>query len=123
MEDIEKFWNKVRVHRVEVTPQMEGPESILDRAFARMELELDKVINDRVTGGTYDHIKKAIVVAAKTLVTSLYEEQQNQDISLVVQLFLEAPDKPPDEIKAFIRALPRTLLDKILIRMRKVNKH
>lgn len=123
MEDIEKFWNAVRVHRVEVTPQTEGPESVLDRAFARMETELDKVISERVKGGTYDHIRNAIVVAARTLVTALYEEQQNQDISLVIQLFLEAPNKPPDEIKSFLRALPRTLLNKILVRMKKGNKH
>lgn len=124
MDDIERFWNVVRVHRVEATPETKGPESVIDTALDRLKTELPKVLEGYWDRDLSRHsvFTNAVVDASRILLTALFEEQQKQDISLMVQLFLEVPGKSPIEIKEFLRALPRTLVNKILIRMES-NKH
>lgn len=119
MEDIEKFWNAVRVHRVEASPQTQGPESAIDIALERLKVELPKTLEGYLRTDLSDPgvFTNAVVDAAKILLTALFEEQQKQDIGLMIQLFLEVPGRSPVEIKDFLRAIPRTLLNKILLRM------
>lgn len=119
MDDIERFWNLVRVHRVEVSPEAKGPESVIDTALDRLKTELPRTLEGYLNRDLSDPsvFTNAVVDAAKIMLTTLFEEQQKQDISLVVQLFLEVPGKSPVEIKEFLRALPRTLVNKILLRM------
>ena len=45
MENIERFWNAVRVHRVEATPQSKGPEAVIDLAIEQLRAELPKVLD------------------------------------------------------------------------------
>jgi len=124
MEDIEKFWNAVRVHRVEVSPEAPGPESVIDIALERLRTELPKTLEGylRTDLSDPDVFTNAVVDASKILLTSLFAEQQKQDVSLMVQLFLEVPGKSPVEIKEFLRAIPRTLVNKIILRMER-SKH
>jgi|WetSurMetagenome_2_1015567.scaffolds.fasta_scaffold443589_1 hypothetical protein len=119
MEDIERFWNAVRVHRVEATPEVKGPESALDIALERLKTELPRTLERYLNKdlGNVGVFTNAVVDASRILVNALFEEQQKQDISLMIQLFLEVPGKSPVEIKGFMRSLPRTLIDKILSRM------
>ena len=119
MEDIERFWNAVRVHRVEATPETKGPESVIDIALERLKAELPKKLDDYLSKKFDDPevLTNAIVDAFKILLHALLEEQQKQDFSAVIQLFLEVPGKSPVEIKEFLRALPRPLINKILMRM------
>lgn len=124
MEDIERFWNVVRVHRIEVSPEDKGPESVIDLALDRLKTELPKTLEGYLNRDLSDPsvFTNAVVDASKILLTALFDEQQKQDISLMIQLFLEVPGKSPVEIKEFIRSLPRTILNKILLRMEKA-KH
>jgi hypothetical protein len=124
MEDIEKFWNAVRVHRVEVSPEAPSPESVIDIALARLKTALPKALEGYLKTDLSDPavFTNAVVDASKILLTALFEEQQKQDISMMVQLFLEVPGKSPVEIKEFLRALPRTLINKILIRMERAKQ-
>lgn len=119
MDDIERFWNAVRVHRVEAVPEVKGPESVIDIALDRLKTELPKNLEGYLNRDLSDPsvFTNAIVDASKIILTTLFDEQQKQDISLMIQLFLEVPGKSPVEVKEFLRALPRTLIDKILIRM------
>lgn len=124
IEDIERFWNLVRVHRVEASPEEKGPESVIDMALERLQAELPDILRGYFNKNFNDPtmFTNAMVAAAKILLTALYQEQQKQDISLMIQLFLEVPKKSPVEIKDFIRAIPRTIVDKILLRMERM-KH
>jgi hypothetical protein len=119
MADIEKFWNAVRVHRVEVSPSTPGPESIIDVVLERLRAELPETLKGYLRTDLSDPgvFTNAVVDASKILLTALFEEQQKQDIGLMIQLFLEVPGRSPVEIKDFLRAIPRTLLNKILLRM------
>jgi hypothetical protein len=119
MGDIEKFWNAVRVHRIEVSPEAKGPESVIDLALERLKTELPQKLDDYLTKKFDDPgvITNVIVDASRILLHALFDEQQKQDVSLMIQLFLEVPGKPPTDIKDFLRAIPRTLLNKILLRM------
>jgi hypothetical protein len=119
MRDIERFWDLVRVHRVEATPEVEGPESVIYTALERLRSELPSILDGYLNRDLRDHsvFTNAIVDSAKILLTTLFEEQQRQDISLMIQLFLEVPGKDPIEIKGFLRSIPRSLIDRILNRM------
>jgi hypothetical protein len=119
MDDIERFWDVVRVHRVEVTPETKGPESVLDIALERLKVELPRVLEGYLNKDLSNahNYTNAVVDASKILFTALFEEQQKQDIGLMVQLCLEVPGKNPIEIKEFLRAIPRILINKILLRM------
>lgn len=124
IDDIERFWNVVRVHRVEASPEEKGPESVIEVALERLREELPKTLTGYLNRNLNEPwvFTNAVVDAAKILLTTLYQEQQKQDISLMIQLFLEVPKNNPVETKGFIRAIPRTLIDKILLRMEK-SKH
>jgi hypothetical protein len=124
MEDIERFWDAIRLHRVEAAPEEKGPESVIDLALDRLRIELPKTLEGYLNRNLSDPgvFTNAVADASKILLTALFEEQQKQDISLMIQLFLEVPKQSPIEIKEFLRALPRTLINKILLRMEK-NHH
>jgi hypothetical protein len=124
MDDIERFWNEVRVHRVEASPETPGPESVIDLALERLRTELPKTLKGYLKGNLSDPavFTNAVVDASKILLTALFDGQQKQDISLMIQLFLEVPGKTPVEIKEFLRAIPRTIINKILLRMER-SKH
>lgn len=119
MDDIERFWNAVRVHRVEAAPEVKGPESVIDLALSRLKTDLPSTLSGYLNKDLSHPsvFTDAIVDASKIILTTLFEEQQKQDISLMIQLFLEVPGKSPVEIKEFMRALPRTLINKMLLRM------
>ena len=119
MENIERFWNAVRVHRVEATPQSKGPEAVIDLAIEQLRAELPKVLDGYLNKKFDDPgvLTNVITDACKILIHALVEEQQKQDISAVIQLYLEGSGMSPVEIKEFLRALPRTLINKILMRM------
>lgn len=122
--DIERFWDVVRVHRVKTESEVKGPESVIDLALDRLKTELPKTLERYLNKSLGDPLvfTNAIVDASRIILTTLFEEQQKQDISLMIQLFLEVPGKSPVEIKEFLRALPRTLIDRILIRMERNNQ-
>jgi len=124
MDDIERFWDAVRVHRVEVAPEEKGPESVIDTALERLKSELPRVLEGYGTKdlNTPCNFTNAFVDASRILLATLFEEQQKQDISLMIQLFLEVPGKKPEEIKEFLKSIPRTIIDKILLRM-EMSKH
>lgn len=124
LEDIERFWDAVRVHRIEVAPEAKGPESVIDLALERLKSELPRILEESSTKdlNTPQDFTNAFVEASRILLNTLFEEQQKQDISLMIQLFLEVPSKNPEEIKEFLRALPQTLINKILLRMER-SKH
>jgi hypothetical protein len=123
MEDIERFWNAVRVHRVEALPESKGPESVIDAAIDRLKSELPKILEGYFSTNLNDPSEQrlvftnAIADSFKILLHALVEEQQKQDISVVIQMYLEGSGMSPVEIKEFLRALPRTLINKILLRM------
>lgn len=119
MDDIERFWNAVRVHRVEAAPETKGPESVIDLALDRLRAELPKTLEGYLNKDLNNahNFTNAVVDASRILLTALFDEQQKQDISLMIQLFLEVPGKSPIEVKEFLRALPRTIINKVLVRM------
>ena len=124
MEDIERFWSAVRVNRVEASPETPGPESVIDIALERLKSELPKRLEGHLMCdlSNPEGFTNAVVDASKILLTALFEAQQQQDVSLMLQLFLEVPGKSPVEVKDFLRAIPRTLINKILLRMER-SKH
>ena len=123
--DIERCWDSIRIHRVELEPDAEGPESVIDKALERVREELPALLT-AATGGkdlaTPEAYIEGFITAARLLLHTLVEEQSKQDVSVLVQLFLEVPKKPVADIKDFIRSLPKPILDRILIRLEKTSR-
>lgn len=117
-DDFEEAWATIRVRGVDVViPQAEGPESVIDRAISRAK---EKYLSSpMMTSRTpYDEVfKHALPELLSTFAKTLFEEQRRQDSSVLIHLFLEASDVPVEEVKGFVRALPRELIDKILARI------
>jgi hypothetical protein len=121
VKDLEEYWNDLRTHKIEITPEAEGPESVIDRAVIRVQEEVGKFIEASALPADFrdpKHLGPMFTGVFRILLRGLYEEQRKQDVSLLVQLFLEGAESlSPDEIKGFIQALPRPLINGILARM------
>lgn len=119
--DLEEFWDAVKVDRVQVRPEeADGPESVIDRALSKLSRDLPDILKKEHAGKTFqvpEHLTEILVTFARELLHNLYLEQQKQDVSVLIQLFLEVPSLPPVDMKDFVRSLPRGLLNRILVRL------
>jgi hypothetical protein len=121
IQDLEEFWDVVKVDRVQVCPEeADGPEAVIDRALSKLDRDLPGILKKEYTGRTFqvpEHLIAILMIFARKLLNNLYLEQQQQDVSVLIQLFLEVPSLPPIDMKDFIRSLPRDLLNRILVRL------
>ena len=119
--DLEEYWRDLRIGKVEITPEAEGPESIIERATLRAQDELEVFIADLKLPADFRDPKNmgALITGCfRILAMALYEEQKKQDVSLLIQLFLEGTaNLAADEIKGFLRAIPRVTVNSLLSRM------
>ena len=123
--DIERCWDAIRIHRVELEPSAGGPESVIDKALEKVKKELPPLLMAAIGGkdlATPEVYVDGFITAARLLLHTLVEEQSKQDVSVLVQLFLEVPRKPVVDVKDFIRSLPKPILDRILIRLESTNR-
>jgi hypothetical protein len=123
--DIERCWDAIRIHRVELEPSAGGPESVIDLALEKVRKELPSLLMAAIEGKELtipEVYVEGFVTSARLLLYTLVEEQSKQDVSVLVQLFLEVPKKPVTDLKEFIRSLPKSILDRILIRLEKSNR-
>ena len=57
-----------------------------------------------------------VTLVAQAFVHALVDEQKKQDSTVLIQLFLEsATSLAPDDLRGFLRALPRDMINRILI--------
>lgn len=121
IQDLEEFWDVVKVDRIQVRPEeADGPEAVIDRALSRLSRDLPDILKKEHTGKTFqvpEHLTEILVTFARELLHNLYLEQQRQDVSVLIQLFLEVPSLPAIDVKDFVRTLPRGLLNRILVRL------
>ena len=127
-EDLEQFWNALRGSKVSVQhTDSGGPEATLDKVIDSFETKfaMESILRSSHLNSKVDieGLTPILLTFARTLLHSLYQEQRKQDISVLIQLFLEAPQKPVAEVKEFIRALPRPLLDRVLLRLSEAKHH
>jgi DNA polymerase III delta prime subunit len=132
VEDIEEFWDAIRLERINVKPIEEdsGPESVIEDTIAHMVKELPMIMYskcypalehlnpDMNSRGNYVYYLTQILTEfSRELLRTLMVEQRKKDASVLIQLFLEVPSMPSLEVKEFLRALPRTIIDRILARL------
>jgi hypothetical protein len=134
VEDIEEFWNAIRLEKVNVKPIEEGsgPESVIEDAIAHMVQTfptvlfsnpkcypaLEHLAPDMTARGNFAYYFTTILTEfSRELLKTLMVEQRKKDSSVLIQLFLEVPSMPALEVKEFLRALPRTIIDRILARL------
>jgi len=121
IQDLEEFWDAVKVDRVQVRPEeADGPETVIDRALSRLSRDLPEILTKEHTGKSFqvpEHLTEILVTFARELLHNLYLEQQKQDVSVLIQLFLEVPGLPALDVKGFVRTLPQDLLNRILVRL------
>ena len=134
VEDLEEFWDAVRVERVNVKPIEEdsGPESVIEDTITELvktfpgvmynkcNQALDYLTNpaDPNSKGNFVYYLTMILTEfSRELLRTLVVEQRKKDASVLIQLFLEVPSMPAIEVKEFLRALPRAIIDKILARL------
>lgn len=134
IEDIEEFWNVIRLERINIKPIEEdsGPESVINDAIAEVvknfpgilyskcDQVLDRLSNpaDPNSKGLFvNNITLILTEFSRELLRALMVEQRKKDSSVLIQLFLEVPSMPAIEVKGFLRTLPRTLIDRILERL------
>jgi hypothetical protein len=121
IKDLEEYWRDLRVGRVEFTAEADGPETVIDRAVGRFQEALPEIIKDAEfaygAAGT-GPLTRLLTNSLRVFAHALYEEQRRQDASLLIQLFLEGTGTlAPEDIKGFLQALPRQLIDRILARL------
>ena len=132
IEEIEEFWDAIRLERIQVKPIEEdsGPESVISDAIAEMVVKfpstmytkcnqaLDHLAPDPNSRGNFVYYLTQILTEfSRELLKTLMVEQRKKDSSVLIQLFLEVPSMPAVEVKEFLRALPRSIIDRILARL------
>ncbi|MFA6359070.1 MAG: hypothetical protein WCY09_10530, partial [Candidatus Omnitrophota bacterium] len=134
VEDIEEFWDAIRLERINIKPieEDDGPESVITDAITKMvstfptilyskcSPALDQLTNpaDPSSRGSFVYYLTMILTEfSRELLRTLMVEQRKKDASVLIQLFLEVPSMPALEVKEFLRALPRTIIDRILARL------
>lgn len=121
VKDIEEFWQDVRVRSVSLAvreEEAEGPEAVFARASKAFMRVAPSMLRKEFTGkdGTdTDVICAMFARMSEVFISALIEQQKKQDISVVIQLFLEASSVPPEDVKDFLRGLPRGVLNRMLI--------
>lgn len=117
-DELEEYWRDLRIGKVVITPEAEGPEAVIDRASAKVEKEMVKLVT-RDLAADYraapeKYFVPMLLKCFKLFAHALYEEQSRQDVSLLIQLFLESSSLPAEDAKGFLRALPRGVINRIL---------
>ncbi len=136
IEEIEEFWDAIRLEKINVNPIEEdsGPESVIEDTIAEMvknfpmimyskcNQALDHLAGDMNTRGNFVYYLTLVLTEfSRELLKTLMVEQRKKDASVLIQLFLEVPSMPALEVKGFLRALPRTIIDRILARLSDAN--
>lgn len=116
--ELEEYWRDLRVGKIAVTPSADGPETVIDRAVAKFQMALPDLLREaqfanNATG--LGPLTNLLTESLRFFALSLYEEQRKQDVSLLIQLFLEgSANIGAEDLKGFLRALPRSVLDRVL---------
>jgi hypothetical protein len=132
VEDIEEFWDAIRLERINIKPieEDDGPESVITDAITKMVSAFPTILYSKCNGAL-DHLSPdlhsrgsfvyyltmILTEFSRELLRTLMVEQRKKDASVLIQLFLEVPSMPALEVKEFLRALPRTIIDRILARL------
>jgi hypothetical protein len=121
-EPLEDFWAAVRVAQIEVKKEVTfpGPEESFAKAAESFMKEAPALLDSKWRHqdvSAFEVISGMWADMAKLFLTQWLEAQKNTDISLVIQLFLEGPKVPSEDVKGFIRALPLDVLHRIHLRM------
>jgi len=117
--DLEEYWKDVRIRKVEFRPEAPGPEAIIDRASdaARGAILHLLTLQGQVVLDA-ERFTTILVDSMKLFAHALYEEQRRQDATFLIQLFLDGTgDLPSEDVKGFLQALPREVLERILARL------
>lgn len=133
MDEIEEFWDAIRLERININKPIEedsGPESVINDAITEMVTKfptllyskcnpaIDHLSPDINSRGNFVYYLTMILTEfSRELLKTLMVEQRKKDASVLIQLFLEVPSMPAFEVKEFLRALPRTIIDRILTRL------
>jgi DNA polymerase III delta prime subunit len=132
MDEIEEFWDAIRLERINIKPIEEdsGPESVINDAITEMVTKFPTLLYSKCSpaidhlspdinsrGNFVYYLTMILTEFSRELLKTLMVEQRKKDASVLIQLFLEVPSMPAFEVKEFLRALPRTIIDRILTRL------
>jgi hypothetical protein len=107
-QDLETFWQRVRPR----TKRVEVVEWTLPKAIEGAVRKTQAKLAERVQHIEVDPLVRSRIAACAIdlFVNEWIEEVRRGDLSSLIGMVIEAKDLPIDELKAFVRSLPTTLL-------------
>lgn len=115
--DLEEYWRDLRAPTVEVSSRNTQLEGLLDQASVATVADLRAFLSTPEAygrGGTNELILQMSARAARIFMSHWYEAHKKQDIGILIEIILEGQDAPVEEVKGFVRALPRSIINRIL---------
>lgn len=118
-QDLESYWKDLRPNRIDVSvAERTSVNAQLEELRAEMTAEITKFIDTAYPPNTT--VSSAML--ANIMVTTItqfmmrwYEHMKHFDLAYLVEVILDAQkDLPLTEVKGFIRALPMTILSRLL---------
>lgn len=121
-DELEVYWRDLRLSTVEVSSQKTPLEQMLDAAaLATFESLRTTYKSKGFTGGNLNEpefLAKVVVTAVRQFMSNWYEAQKKQDLGVLVEIILEGQDVSVEDLKGFVRALPRSIVNRILGELR-----
>lgn len=116
-DELEGYWRDLRVKAVEVSSKKTSLEQMLDAAAAATLTDLQewqKTPDFNSGNGTSGQIAKSVVRGLRSFMGNWYEAQKKQDLGILIEIILEGQDVSVEDLKGFVRALPRSIINRIL---------
>jgi hypothetical protein len=111
--DLESYWRRLRPPRPPESKEKQPREWNLREALIRAAVKCDQEMKDRFP--TYDPVvvSRVATAAVQAFLEAWYDELHAGDTVSLIGVVLEGADLTVEELKAFVRALPTSLLKRI----------
>jgi hypothetical protein len=112
MVDFESFWNRLRPPRTAET-EVRGKGWDLRAAIARAGKKADAQLAEKFVDLDPALVSRVATASVQCFLEAWYDELHHGDTASLIGVVLEGRDLTVEELKAFLTALPATLLQRI----------
>jgi len=117
-QDLESYWKELR-NQPERKIRLAGKATDFREGLeaARLKASYDIATKFAARAGqpvTVELLGEIIAHGIETFMTHWYEDLRKREPATLVEVVLEGQNLRPEELKAFVRALPNTLIERIL---------